>query len=202
MDPLTMMALAQTGLGLFQSVTGGGLLASAKRPEYKRPQEANTALAIAQARAQSDMPGLSRNLDQNALAAANAISASTQGGRGIEVAPVIQAQQQQANAAAFTRNAQYKDQSLANYQRQLAVSANYADTEFQMNKFAPYMDKVTQGKTLLGGGLQNAFSGFGKMSGYMNMEQAINQVEGQAISDAEKAFRIQQIQSQYYNSVR
>lgn len=147
-------AIIQGATGLGQLV--GSLATKAERPKYEIPSALRSALAVAQTMVSDPkMAGYDLAAEQMNLATANMISAAQQGGAAQEsVASIAAAQGGQLRDLA-AMNEQSQRQDIQNLQGMLQAYAQAQDTEFQMNEFAPFMDKYQQKRDVFGAGLEN-----------------------------------------------
>lgn len=146
--------------GISQLISGGKARRESERnrPVYEIPEATKQALALARANyADPFMPGEGRMLDRNSMAAANAARAAIEGGGGLSSIAGIQAAEARGAENIGIASANQQQQDLANFQGQLGNMANYADQEWQMNKYAPWADKYNEAKERIGAGQQNLF---------------------------------------------
>jgi len=165
------------GITALQQMSDGQDKANAQRPEYKIPEEVSRSLAIAKANyADQTMPGESRMMDQNNLAAANAVKAITEGGGSLSAIAGVQAQQSKFAGDILTQSQNYQRQDEQQYQQLLGTMADYKDQAFQMNKFAPYAQNYAEGRQEVGAGLQNLY---GSLNSIANVTMANSYLNGQ-----------------------
>lgn len=157
MDPLTIMAIAQFGLGAIQGLSGLVNRANATRPTYKMPESVKEAVNLSNFLRQSDMPGYSNAIQQNNLAASNVLATVQQSGDALLSAPLIQQMQASGARNIAVENMRYKDAANRNYQEALMRKAEYQDREWQINKFAPYADLMRESQNQIGAGTKNIF---------------------------------------------
>jgi len=160
-------ALMQAGVGIAQMIKSNKQKkeAEANRPEYQMPEEVKQSLAISRANyADPTMPGQQSMLDQNTLAAANAARAAIEGGGGVSSLAGISAAESRGAQNVGIAGANFQNQQELQYQQQLGNVANYADQEFQINKFAPYSQAYNESREMMGAGQQNMFNALGSMA--------------------------------------
>lgn len=158
MDPFTILAIAQGGLGLLQGLNGWVNMQNAKRPKYEIPQSVIEATRIARDLANQNMPGYNNSLMQNALATSNALRFAQESGNALNVAPALAAVQAKGAREIDIANANFRLQTKQNLQQQLARMAEEEKTAWQMNKFAPYADLMHKSQTEIGAGIKNVFN--------------------------------------------
>lgn len=151
-------SLVQGGIGIAQMIKGRRQLNGLKRPEYQMPQEIAANLAIARARAaDQSVPGDAMQYDRAGLAAANALAGAREGGGGLGSISAIQSGLSNANQNIALANQQQRQANQDRLMNMQEVVSKYRDQEWQMNKFAPYSDAVTEAKQRIGAGQQNMF---------------------------------------------
>lgn len=169
LDPISIGLAAaspifQTISGAIQARKGRKLAQSNIRPIYTRPSEVTKGLAIAENNyLTGGMPGAAGVKNQIDSAFANNLDTATQAaGSGIDVIDALTKldynKQQQLNEVA-SNEAQFKQQQLDDYQRQLANGAAYSDKEFAYNKDQPYQDTAAEASALIGSGNTNVGNG-------------------------------------------
>jgi hypothetical protein len=207
--PLPALALAAAApimqgiTGIIQSIGGRNQLKNLERPQYEIPNEQKQALAIArQQYADPYMAGENRMLDQNAMAAQNALTATAQGGAPLSAIAAVQARQSQGAANIGVASAQAQERDAAGYQAALGQMAQYRDQEWQMNKYAPYMQKYNEGRERIGAGQQNMFSALNAL-GNIGMAEAYNRsgaAPGEVAASAAQSNGITQTLTRAYQS--
>lgn len=183
MDPLTIAAV----LSAVQGVAGLAKTATNKRPEYEIPSEVNTALALAQAQAQGNMPGYNNAQDQINLTTSNALSTGAQSGNVLAVLPSVVAAQSTGLNNLAAKNASYIDGKQRDYQRALMQKAQYQDKKWMANEFAPYAEAQQEGRDMFGAGLEG-------VTGALDAKSA-SSVLSSAMLDAGNAMNVQGITS-------
>lgn len=166
MNPFALLpGVFQGAVGIAQALTGLSRQATQVRPEYKMPREimANRTLA-AQSYADPLSYAAALAMNNAALSQSNSLNAAITGGGGLgSTAAITAAAGQQYNQIA----AQIEAQKFADRQALSAANqtvADYRDQEWQMNKFAPYVQRYQESRDLTGAGLQNMFGGIGNLS--------------------------------------
>lgn len=146
-----ILAIAQLGMGIYNMVK------SKKRPKYEIPGAQRQHLAMAKAMAnRHEMPGQSNMHAQVAQQAANALSQSREYGQaGLASLPAIMARANTANLNIGTQAAGWRDRQMSQYLGALGQFAGAQNMEWQMNKFAPYADRMQRGNDMFGAGVQN-----------------------------------------------
>jgi len=158
-------SIYRTIQGTKQMNEGRQGLAGLERPIYEMPEEVQRQLAISGAAyGDPSMPGQSMMVDRNNQTTANALAASREAGNPFASIAAIQANQQAGLQTIGYQAMQYQDQQRMQYMQQLQQVAGYRDTEWQMNKFAPYSDKYNEYRDMIGAGNKNVYSGIEGMS--------------------------------------
>ena len=169
--------LAQGISGLFQGGKGVAGLLGSNRPQYSIPAAQQQSLALAQAQAGGDMAGYGQAKSNIGTSTANALGAARESGNPLAAISAIQANQNQAFNNLDTQNANYKVGRQDNLQRALGTQGEYQDRAFQMNEFAPYMDKQRESRQLIGSGLSNVFGAMNNATAfdtYSNLLKGVN----------------------------
>ena len=174
---------------LLPLITGGaqavvGAIGSAlnKRPQYEIPNAATQKLALAQAAASSNMAEYGNALNNVGVNAANALSAAKESGNPMSVIAAIQANANSATNNLDAQNAQYKQGQQQNLQNTLGEMGEYQDKRWQMNEYAPYVDRKKMFGDLVGAGIKNMVGGADSMfqnqflQGGSNVGQTFNSV--------------------------
>ena len=162
MIPIATLGLLAKGIvGGTQLIGGLSGLARNKRPKYKTPGAATSALGIAQEQAnRMEMPGQSTMYGKIDQQGANMLEAAREYGMaGLASLPAIQAKMQGSKLDVGMQAAQWRDQKQAALQQALGTYAGYQDQEFQMNEFAPFKDKQQRSQNAIGAGAQNLIGG-------------------------------------------
>ena len=140
------------------------------RPEYKMPDEINTALTLAAQQYSDPYNQASINATRNVGAsAANAVASGRDTGGLAAMLPAIVAQQNQGYNQIAAMTEQQKAGERAALSNRLDIKAKYRDDEFQMNKFAPYKDAYNEGRERIGAGQQNLFGGLNSIGSIASM---------------------------------
>jgi len=201
-------AIFQGITGLVQNRRGREGLANLERPEYKMPDEINAMLTMAAQRYSDPYTTGEVNAMRNiGLSGANALQAGRDSGNVGGIVPAVAAQQ----SAAYNRLAEQVD---ANKERQqatltdmLGVRAKYKDQEWQMNEFAPYVDKMNEYREMVGSGQQNMFGALNSLSGIGMMLGQSRSMNPSAAAGATSAItgqsaNIQDLITKYANIAR
>ena len=164
MDPITMALLPtilKGGVGAIQGIGGLMGMIGNKRPKYRIPGAAVGALGVAKEQAsRHEMPGESATLARIKQTGANAVAAAREYGMaGLSALPAIQGSMQSGALQLSAQSAQWRDRKQADYQQALSQFAMYEDQDWQMNKFAPFMDRRQRSQNALGAGIQNIGGG-------------------------------------------
>lgn len=158
--------------GGVQMFSGARDLRHLHRPTYEIPKEMGRATGIAAAAyADPRMPGedfARQNIDLSASSALNAAAES--GTPGLITA--IQANRDQSSGALAAQSAQYQQSDADRYRDALGRMAEYRDQAWQMNKFAPYVDKYNEARQKLGGGAQNLYGALDGLGSIAMMHMA------------------------------
>lgn len=153
------------GQGLKQVKQGNKGLDGLTRPEYSMPEEAARALGIAQGRyADKFMPGEGVYTDRIEQQGANAYAQGAEAGNPFALIGNIHAQSSNQLQDLQTKSAQFQLQNENAYKQQLMTTADYRDQEWQMNEFAPYKDKYTEFRDMIGAGNKNIYGGLDSLS--------------------------------------
>jgi hypothetical protein len=171
---LSMLPLAVQGAAGLAQTIGGISKMTAKRPTYSMPNEIRQKTALAGMLANSDMPNYGLEREANENAAANAIRAGLEGGVGVSGLSAIQSTQNAGNRGLAEANNNWKASQMQNWQNALAEQAKYKDQEWQMNTFAPYADRMQQGRQLLGSGLSNIIGAGTSLMGANQYDQMLS----------------------------
>ena len=144
-------AIMQMTKGEEQKAEGKAGLSSLQRPEYY-----NTMARMAYG--DKMMPGETTMLDRNDLAAQNAYNRAKDSGNPMASLAAIQAMNQRGALNIGVQSAQNREADMLRMMQSL-------QTEFQMNKFAPYAEKSQEYRDMVGAGEKNQFSGVSNMAG-------------------------------------
>lgn len=157
--PLALIpALFQAGVGIKQMIDGKNDLENLNRPEYKTPKELLTAVGLS--KSEFANPRFAGQNQAEATVQQNlsqALESARQRGSGMQAVGSIVAAGNQAAQDIGAEAARQQTSDLRNYQQMLQILGQSRDTEFQMNKFAPYSDKYNEGREQIGAGQQNTF---------------------------------------------
>jgi hypothetical protein len=149
------------------------------RPIYERPDEVMDALNMARTRAaRSEMPGLGEAREMQREAGASAMNTARQASRTpaemMGMAANVSANQMRGANQIGMQNAAYIDSAERDYMNQTRAMGEYADKEFEMNKFLPYMQNMAAASALRGAGMQNFMGGTNDFFGGLDRQtQAI-----------------------------
>ncbi len=138
------------------------------RPMYQIPGElkANRDMAYREAN-YGEVPGSSQARDRNDIAAANSLAAAAGAGNVMAAVPGVQAAKAAADLNVANANASYRKENLGMLYAANNQLANAKDTQFQLNKFAPWADKFQMNNNLIELGHQrwsNANEAYGKLA--------------------------------------
>lgn len=159
-------AIVKTIGGTKQMAEGEIGLAGLNRPEYKMPEEVARALTMSQvAYGDPYMPGQGVMTDRAEQQAANAYSQSIEAGNPFAAIANIQGNSQNALQNIGVASANYQAQDMNRLMQMLQTVAGYRDTEFQMNKFAPYAEKSQEYRDMIGAGNKNFYGGLDQIAG-------------------------------------
>jgi hypothetical protein len=151
---------------IYQAISGTKQVAQGKlglnnlgpRPEYQIPNEINQMTAMARANvADPYMAGENRMLDQANQSAANAFAQSKEAGNPLAMLGSINANTNQSLNQIGIQSAQQQNMDVQALTQQLQNLANYKDQQWQMNTFAPYQDKYSEYRDMIGAGNKNIF---------------------------------------------
>ena len=168
MDPLTMgllvgiPAAVKTGTGIAQFLAGRKALRETKRPMRQIPQEVIANLTQAQVQALEGMPEEQRNLfiqdmQRSQQQAVRGLADRRAGIAGIP--QLYQGELDSLNRLAI-QDSQMRLQNLNNLTAQRAEMGRQMDTQFQLNEYEPFLNKMRMAEGLIGSGMQNAMGGF------------------------------------------
>lgn len=159
MDPITMMLIAQAGVGAYQLIKGSAQMANNKRPEYQIPDEIKNNLTMAQQQALEGLPEEQRKIfiENIQRSSANAISQAQDRRSGLVGLTGIA----QSESDAY-RNLLAMDVAARQANQAKVVAANkdmatYKDQAFEANEMEPYRFKQNQASAMVGSGMQNIF---------------------------------------------
>jgi|LakMenE01Jun11ns_1017448.scaffolds.fasta_scaffold9906633_2 hypothetical protein len=158
MDPLTIMALAQGGMAIYQGIQGLTAAKKNKAPQYTIPSEYKQNLAAAQMTAAGGLPNASKQLAQQQMGRSTASGLAQFQDRNMVatgVAGLAQAQADQANRlAAMDADARLKgDLQVANAR---ATIAGAKDKEFAI-KQQNYLQRAKANAEMISAATQNLF---------------------------------------------
>lgn len=168
--PISLIpAIFQAGTGLTQLFGGDSELADLKRPEYKIPTEAKMALGLSKSEfADPRFAGQSQLEQQTQQNLAQALEAAQNRGSGMQQVGQIAATGNQAAQDIGAEAARQQRSDLGSYQNMLKLMSDYREKAFQMNEYAPYMDKYNESRERIGAGQENIFGSLDKMATVMN----------------------------------
>ena len=171
---LTALAgLLSAAPAIYQGIQGAkqiaqgriGLARLGDRPQYELPQEVLQMAAMARANvADPYMAGENRMLDQVNQSAANAFAQSKEAGNPLAMLGDINANTNQSTNQIGIQSAQQQMLDQQNLSQQLQNLANYKDQQWQMNTFAPYQQKYSENRDLIGAGNKNLYDALGDAS--------------------------------------
>lgn len=144
-------AVMQMTKGNEQKAEGRAGLASLQRPKYFDT-------LARKAYGDQFMPGETTMMDRNALAAANAYNRAKDSGNPMASLAAIQAMEQRGALNIGVQSAQHREGDMLRMMKAL-------QTEYQMNEFAPYMEKSQEYRDMVGAGEKNEFAGVSNMAG-------------------------------------
>lgn len=146
--------------GIGQRKRGQRILDNLQRPEYQTPDEIMSMLTLAQARASDPYSMAEMNARRDiGVSGANAVSAAQMGGNPNDVISGIVGQQGNSYNRLGAQVEADQAQRQANLTNMLGTVAKYKDLEFEMNKYAPWLQKYNEGREMVGAGNQNIFGG-------------------------------------------
>lgn len=172
MDPLTMSLLVgipaavKTGTGIAQFLQGRKALRNTKRPMREIPQEVIANLTQAQVQALEGMPEEQRNLflqdmQRSQQQAVRGLSDRRAGIAGIP--QLYQGELDSLNRLAIQDSQmRLQNQNLLTAQR--AEMGRQRDTQFQLNEYEPFLNKMRMAEGLIGSGMQNVMGGLNDTS--------------------------------------
>ena len=170
MEPFSAAAAAVPAIynlitGFNQKRKGQQLLDSLERPEYRRPADVDAMLALAKSEyGDQRFAGQTQYENRAAQNQANALQAASDFGNPMHLLANVLAQGNQAGQQIATMQEQTQRQDLAGLNAQAQNVAQYKDTEWQMNKFAPYSEKYNEGREMVGAGQYNQATGLQGLS--------------------------------------
>ena len=168
MDPLTMgllvgiPAAVKTGTGIAQFLAGRKALRETKRPMRQIPQEVIANLTQAQVQALEGMPEEQRNLFIQDMQRSQQQAVRGLADRRAGIAGIPQLYQGELDSlnrlAMQDSQMRLQNQNLLTAQR--AEMGRQMDTQFQLNEYEPFLNKMRMAEGLIGSGMQNAMGGF------------------------------------------
>lgn len=145
--------------GIGQRKRGQRILDNLVRPEYAMPDEVKQNLTLAQARYGDPYSVSEQNARRDiGVSAANAVAAGMLTGNLSGMVPAIagnESQNYNRLQAQVEQDRVQRQQALANMKGEVA---KYRDMEFEMNQMAPFLDKYSEARQMIGAGGQNIYS--------------------------------------------
>lgn len=186
MDPLTMSLLVgipaavKTGTGIAQFLQGRKALRNTKRPMREIPREVIANLTQAEVQALEGMPEEQRNLfiqdmQRSQQQAVRSLSDRRAGIAGIP--QLYQGELDSLNRLAI-QDSQMRLQNLNNLTAQRAEMGRQRDTQFQLNEYEPFLNKMRMAEGLIGSGMQNAMGGLTDASKMLVDYSMLNEYAG------------------------
>lgn len=186
MDPLTMSLLVgipaavKTGTGIAQFLAGRKALRETKRPMRQIPQEVIANLTQAQIQALEGMPEEQRNLfiqdmQRSQQQAVRGLADRRAGIAGIP--QLYQGELDSLNRLAM-QDSQMRLQNLNNLTAQRAEMGGQRDTQFKLNEYEPFLNKMRMAEGLIGSGMQNAMGGFTDASNMLMDYSMLDEYKG------------------------
>lgn len=155
----------QSIVGINQMMQGRNTLDNLVRPVYEIPGEAQSSLTLSkQAYADPYSTGEIRGMQNIGLATSNAYANARDGGQVSNLAPAIQARENQGYNQLQTQVEADRERRMKDLQSNLDIMAKYQDQKWQLNEFATYSDKYNEGREQIGAGQQNLFGGLNSLS--------------------------------------
>lgn len=152
-------ALFQAGVGIAQQMKSKDLADRTQRPEYKTPDELIAAVGLSKSQfADPRFAGQAQLEAQVGQNLSQALEVAQSRGSGMQQVAAIAAAGNQASQDIAAEQAKQQRSDLMDYQNMLKILAQSRDTEFQLNKFAPYSDQYNEAREMKGAGQQNLFS--------------------------------------------
>lgn len=173
MDPITLALVASLGgaamkggLGISQLLSANKGLNSLQRPEYKMPGEINQIVGAARQQVQDPTaPGYNQEQNNIMLRQSNAMNVASESGNPMAMLGQILAQSNKAGNNLATQQQTYANRMQQQYNQALKTRAQFIDQQWQMNKYAPYIDKFRELRDVKGAGLQNINNSINNLSG-------------------------------------
>lgn len=165
MDPMTIMALTQAGVGLSQMV--GGLLTKVPdRPQYQPNQATQEMVNTSRTEANSSLvPGQAQMQDSIRATTANAVNNvqrnSTNSADILAAASAAQMGENRSMGQLYQQSLSYKDRARARHMQALSSMSQAQDQAWQINKQQPYTDAVATKSALFGAGMQTTMDAAG-----------------------------------------
>lgn len=156
---MTMMLIAQGGVGAYQLIKGSAELANNKRPEYQIPDEIKNNLTMAQQQALEGLPEEQRKIfiENIQRSSANAISQAQDRRSGLVGLTGIAQSESDAYRNLLAMDVAARQANQANVVAANKEMAAYKDQEFEANQMEPYRYKQNQANAMIGSGMQNLF---------------------------------------------
>jgi hypothetical protein len=168
----------KAAIGLGQTIAGGLSSATNQRLEYQISAAAQTAMGLAMAHSNSNMPNYNLQQDRIGLASANAYGQALQTGNVLGSIGGIQAQENKGYQDLSMQNATYRDSALNQYGQALNTYGDHQDQQWQINKFALYADRQKQANQLIGGGIANLTGALDSYEANNLKQNEINSLNG------------------------
>ena len=158
-------SIAQAIGGLFQGLAGKRQLENLERPQYTMPGEVNSMVTLAAQNYADPRTAAQLNAERGiGLSGANAVMAGRDSGNLAGIIPAIVSAQSQGYNRLSEQQDTIKEQQRQALMNTLQLRAQYKDTEFQINKFAPYAQAYNEGREMVGAGAQNLYGGLNNLA--------------------------------------
>jgi len=136
-----------------------------ERPEYQTPKEVLQSVGMSRtAYGDRAMPGEQQMLDRAAQTQANAMAMAGQAGNPFAALGSITASTQKSMQDIGIQSAQHQTTERNQLQSMLQMLGGFRDQEFQMNEFAPYVEKYRESRDVLGASQKNIHESIGSFS--------------------------------------
>lgn len=146
--------------GAIQKSRGQKQLDGLERPQYEIPKELQTALALSKANyADPRFTGQTQVENRIGQTMANAAMSAMEFGNPMDAIAGIQGESNRAYQGVAEEQARQQRDDLSNLQNMSQVMSQAKDTQWQMNKFAPYSEKYNEARERIGAGQTNIATG-------------------------------------------
>ena len=159
-----ILALGQTGFGIYQQMKGQRALkeAQANRPTYEIPESLKKAMLTSELDAlRGGLPEevKSQMLQQMDRSRAASLAQISERRGGLGITPMLEQQSQDAMNQMATMDAQAREKKLMNLQNMRLQMAQQEQAKWKYDEAEQYREGIAQGQAMTGAGMQNIFGG-------------------------------------------